>query len=180
VLATSTPADGATARYLLPQGFDAAGRLIFGTNAASQKTRHLETDARCEAVWRDGHRQVRVRGRAVIAGATSPLSQEAYERLTPGCRFGLTMLDQGRAIDESEHARLLRRFDDEFDSDAASTLKCPAHYTQFVLAPDSFEFYQGGHPGYCNDRFLYVRREPDQAAKSGGRACFELHSRLQG
>ena len=35
---------------------------------------------------------------------------------------------------------------------------CPHdRYSAYVLEPQTVEFYSGGHAGYVNDRFLYVR-----------------------
>ena len=33
----------------------------------------------------------------------------------------------------------------------------PQNYAAYALRPSSFEFYSGGHPGYVNDRFLFLK-----------------------
>lgn len=168
VLATCSVEEGATARYLQPHGIDEFGNILLGTNFESQKARHLRNDARCEIVWRDGDRQIRIRGMASVAGPGEAASRDAYANLSAGCRYGLTLLHQGQPIDEAQHHKLLARFDRDFCPDL-QLLEAPDNYTALLLQPSMFEFYQGGHAGYINDRFLYMRKGDS----------FTLHSRLQ-
>ena len=51
----------------------------------------------------------------------------------------------------------------------SATLTVLALFSAFILEPATVEFYQGGHPGFCNDRFLY---------KQIGLAGFVLEGRL--
>lgn len=168
VLATCSVEDGATARYLQPHGIDEFGNILLGTNSTSQKARHLQNDARCEIVWRDGDRQIRIRGMASVAGPGKAASRDAYANLPAGCRYGLTLLHQGQPIEEEQHHKLLARFHRDFHHNV-QLLEPPENYTALLVQPSMFEFYQGGHSGYINDRFLYTRKGDS----------FALHSRLQ-
>lgn len=167
VLATSSPEDGATARTLIPHAIGADG-ILFGTNSESQKARQLKEDSRCEIVWRCDHRQIRIRGTALIGPPAK--TQEVYGKLSPSFRCGLQMLRQGNPVEESTYDQMLAAYDETFTGDDATTGVPPDNYTAIVVKPNTFEFYQGGHPGYINDRFLYTKQED---------GSFTLFSRLQ-
>ncbi|KAJ8607327.1 hypothetical protein CTAYLR_009552 [Chrysophaeum taylorii] len=168
VLATSAPDDGATARYVLPHSF--GDPIILGTNIRSQKARQLLVDGRCELVWRDGDRQVRIRGTAIVAGAADARSLQTFANLAPPRRWGVELLDQGRPIDDEAHDALLRRYETEFNPNNLTA--CPDNFTAVAVTPATIEFFQGGHPAYINDRFLYVRDQADPTT-------FNLLARLQ-
>ncbi|CAK0811619.1 unnamed protein product [Prorocentrum cordatum] len=77
-----------------------------------------------------------------------------------GARLGLAMLRQGEPSSEAAYEELRAAFAEQrqLSVDAQPAPACPhAGYSAFVLEPTSFEFYLGGHPGFLNDRFLFVR-----------------------
>jgi len=171
VVATSCPDGGATARTVVMGTWGpAVGGLVFGSNPNSLKGRQLVADPRCEAVLRWGQRQVRVRG--TVRLGNSEESDAMFRRLSSGQQMGLTFLQQGRRTSETEHDAALEKF---LTMSAASNrgdgnlqqVTRPESYSAFVLEPETLEFYQGGHPGYVNDRLLYVREEATEARMDG-------------
>lgn len=178
VVATSTPQDGATARSVICHKMNEDGGIVFGTNSASQKAQALACDPRCELLFRWGDRQIRVRGRAVIAGDDGLDGEEsptAFARLPRHCQLGLHCLCQGKQISEEEHKASVAAYNEQvvkfgLNPRSGLPIPCPANYTAIVVKPDTFEFYQGGQLGYINDRFLFSR------SPSGS---FPLLTRLQ-
>ena len=156
VIATSSAEGGATARTVVLQSASAEAGLMFGSNRESLKAQQARADGRVEAVLRFGQRQVRVRGQLSLDDAKT---EDSFRRVHPAARVGLAALQQGREIDEHHYAELLKRV--EADLRGPERDVPPPSYVAFVLRPRSFEFYNGGNPSYCNDRFLYVRRDHD-------------------
>ena len=152
VVATSSPAEGATARTVVLQELGDGGALTFGTATESLKARSLAADPRCEAVLRSGHRQVRVRG--VARRATADERARSWRAQPPGARSSLPHLDQGAPVGEKAWAALA-------ESLRAAPLDAspPACYEAFVLEPRTIEFYSGGHDRFLNDRYLYVKKK---------------------
>ena len=169
-LATCDAEGGATARTVVLQAVgEEHGGIMFGSNRFSLKARQATADGRAEAVLRFGQRQARIRGTLRLDEAKSAAS---FGRVAPKARVGLTVLEQGKPVDEATHAKLAAQIDEQLlRGQEDSLVEPPASYVAFVLKPSSFEFYNGGHPAYLNDRFLYVR------AKDGVR--FDLPVRLQ-
>ena len=84
----------------------------------------------------------------------------SFGRVAPKARIGLSTLQQGKPIGEAGHAKLAAQIDKELlEGQEHSLVEPPASYVGFVLTPSSFEFYNGGHPAYLNDRFLYLRAD---------------------
>ena len=152
VLATCSADDGPTARTIICHSADAATGLAFGSNPFSLKGRQLAADKRAEVVFRWGQRQCRVRGS--VARETD--STSFFRTLPRGAQLGLQFLQQGKAIQEDEHAASLARYAALAAADDQGALPAPANYAAYRLEPVSFEFYMGGHEGYVNDRFLYL------------------------
>jgi len=174
-VATSSPEEGATVRSVIFHTMRDDGSIVFGTNSTSQKARTLAADPRCELLFRWGDRQIRIRGRAKTHG-DGPESDAAFARLPRHCQLGLLCLRQGTNISEDEHCASLQSYSEKvanfgLDADGGLSIPRPANYTAIVVEPHCFEFYQGGKPGYINDRFLFVRE-----AATG---AFPLKTRLQ-
>lgn len=169
VIATSSVDGGATARTVVLQTADAKRGLMFGSNRSSLKGRQTAESPKCEAVLRFGQRQVRVRGELRFDESATV---ESFNLVAPSARLGLAALKQGTAVvDESGYQEIAARLTAEAPHAAEKRLAPPSSYVAFVLRPVSFEFYNGGHACYCNDRFLYVR--------SAGGDAFESPVRLQ-
>lgn len=186
VLATSSPADGATARTVICQQCgEQCGGLVVATNGESLKSRQIHEDPRVETVFRWGDRQVRVRGRARLGDAVE--SDNAWITLSREQRLGLTLLQQGEPCSEMGHVAISKAWRSlalkhgcNGDSNAGAAhgtlIPRPQHFSALIVQPESFEFYTGGHPGYVNDRFLYTRRAESNGAEY---SSFELVGRLQ-
>ena len=159
IVATADADGGPTARTVVLQLADSSIGLVFGSSRSSLKGRQATADGRAELVLRHGQRQVRVRGRLRLDEA---LAARSFQLVAPPARLGLQQLQQGHEIGEQAWEALRTQVDEAVaqSSDGDSGLLTPpADYVAFVLSPDSFEFYNGGHPAYMNDRFLFVRRE---------------------
>jgi pyridoxamine 5'-phosphate oxidase len=167
-LATSSPSGGATARTVLLQKLDQNVGLIFGSQASSLKGSDAAADVRAEAVLRLGERQVRFRGTLRLGDAGQ--SDDAFHRVPRGAQLGLTLLRQGTPCNDDEYAAIEQRWLAlAAADDGEAPVARPADFSAFILEPATVEFYQGGHPGFCNDRFLY---------KQIGLAGFVLEGRL--
>jgi pyridoxamine 5'-phosphate oxidase len=155
-IATADAEGGPTARTVVLQVVDEQlGGLLFGSNRFSLKARQVTADGRAEAVLRFGQRQVRMRGKVRLEEGLTALS---YKHVAPTARLGLATLEQGRSIDEEAHGKLAADIRNRMlDGGGQAPAKPPRSYVAFVLTPGSFEFYNGGHPAYLNDRFLYVQ-----------------------
>ena len=160
VLATSSPSEGATARTVLLQSITPEGGLVIGTTPSSLKGRQLADDPRAEVVMRWGQLQARIRG--TMRKGTPDETAHAFAGLPLGAKLGLPLLSQGKPVDEAGYAAIAAAYAAKADAFESSPTKeappCPTGiYSAYVLEPRCVEFYSGGHPGYVNDRFLYVR-----------------------
>ena len=82
----------------------------------------------------------------------------------------MTLLRQGTPCNDDEYAAIEQRWLAlAAADDGEAPVARPADFSAFILEPATVEFYQGGHPGFCNDRFLY---------KQIGLAGFVLEGRL--
>lgn len=156
VLATSSPEEGATARTLLLQKIDSTGGLVFGTSPGSLKGRSLAQDDRAEVVMRWGNQQVRCRGRMRKGSASE--TESAFAGLPVGAQLGLPLLEQGAPIDDAAYAKVAAAYEEKAMLQQSNSNPCPHdRYSAYVLELQTVEFYSGGHAGYVNDRFLFIR-----------------------
>ena len=95
--------------------------------------------------------------RGVMRPGTAEENEAVFRDQPPGATVGLPMLKQGHAIDEAGHASLVARWEAAW-ANGATTPACPPCYVAWRLEPHSVEFYSGGHAGFMNDRYLYVRQ----------------------
>ena len=78
------------------------------------------------------------------------------------------MLRQGEPIDEASYTAIEKRYQAvSANTSSADSLEPPPNYSAFLLTPRSVEFYSGGHPGYINDRFLYVCADDTEGGARG-------------
>ena len=128
---------------------------------------------------RFGHRQVRARGVArpgteTRADVTTPRrrrdadttlrpagtateTKQSWGSLPPGARLGLPVLDQGAPVVPANWDALVSRVQERLDAPARPAGAPPDCYVSYVVEPRTIEFYSGGHAGFMNDRWLYVR-----------------------
>lgn len=170
VVATGDFSEGPTARTVVLQVATSELGLMFGSSRSSLKGRQAIADGRAECVLRHGQRQVRIRG---VLRLDDSKSAESFQRVAPSARVGLQALKQGAPINEHGWAQLGAEVNVTARSVFSGPPAPPEDYTAFVLVPRTFEFYNGGHPSYLNDRFLYVRD------LRGDSLDFEVPVRLQ-
>ena len=127
-------------------------QTLFGSSRSSLKGRQALADGRAEAVVRHGQRQVRIRGELRLDESKAT---ESFRRVAPSAQHGLAVLQQGAPIDEAGWSSLAAKVDASLER--AGEVPPPDDYVAFILTPRTIEFYNGGHPNYLNDRFLYVR-----------------------
>jgi len=172
-VATCTPEEGPTVRSVIFHTMLEDGSIVFGTNSQSQKSRCLLQDPRCELLFRWGDRQIRIRGRAEMGNSAE--NEAAFGRLPRHCQLGLHCLSQGQNCNEEQHQESISAYAGMVSSyglaDDGKSVPRPSAYTAVIVRPKTFEFYQGGQPGYINDRFLFARQT------SAG--AFSLVTRLQ-
>jgi pyridoxine/pyridoxamine 5'-phosphate oxidase len=169
VLATSSPSGGATARTVILQRWGSEfGGLVFGSQRSSLKGRDVVSDPRAEAVLRLGQRQIRFRGEVRFGSREE--SRAAFGRLPRGSQIGLQLLRQGEACADEAYAECKRCWRALADADEGGDWRCPDDYVAMILEPCTIEAYSGGHPGYINDRWLWVRSDDGR---------FILETRLQ-
>ena len=142
---------------------------MFGSQRSSLKGRDVAADPRAEAVLRLGQRQLRFRGK--IRFGSDAESEAAFGRLSRGAQIGLQLLRQGEVCpSEQAHGELEGRWRALADTDNGGRWPRPQDFVAMILEPSCVEAYSGGHAGYVNDRWLWVRA-------ADGR--FALETRLQ-
>ena len=107
VLATSCADEGPTARTVVCRDVCEEGSITFGTNPNSLKGRSLRDEPRCEAVFRWGTRQVRLRGTCAVDNDNT---EEMFRTLPRPARVSLELLHpigQGNDVSEAKHQELL-------------------------------------------------------------------------
>lgn len=137
--------DGPLARTVLIKYHDARG-LVFFTDLQSRKVRQMTENPQVSLLfpWLAQNRQVGITGRAERLGGLA-----AVKCFLLGQHSGVT----ARVAVEMQLAELTRRF-------GTGVLPLGASWGGYRVVPDSMEFFQGYGP-LQHDRFLYVRKEPD-------------------
>ena len=156
VLATATAEGRPSARVVLMKGFDGNGFTFF-TNYESHKGRDLAVNPFAAVVfwWEPLERQVRIEGRVTKVSAAE--SDEYFYSRPLGSRIGAWVSQQSRVI--PDRTALDRRYVETQAEYSESHPDRPPFWGGYRLAPDTFEFWQGG-PNRLHDR-LRFSRQPD-------------------
>lgn len=151
VLATVDSDGRPAARTVLLRGQDERS-LLFFTNYASAKGRHLEAQPHAAVVflWREQHRQVRAAG--LVERAAGDESDAYWVSRPGGARVAAAASPQSEAI--PDRATLERWFDGLAGDFPDGNVPRPPHWGGYRLVPDTWEFWQGRRHR-LHDRFRY-------------------------
>lgn len=131
--------------------------LVFCTSYESRKSRALATHAVASALfwWPGLMRQVRAVGPTVRV--PRPRSEELFRRDSRAAQIEAWASRQSEPI--GRRADLLEAVRETELRFSGSDVPYPPHWGGYTIDVDTFEFWQGGHPGNLNDRIVLVRRE---------------------
>ena len=154
-LATTTPDDAPSVRFVLLKGIDQRG-VEFYTNYESRKKRELAANPRATLaiLWRPLQRQVRVEGTVErLSGEESDAYFAGRARLS---RIGAWASRQSteipdRAFLEDRVAELESRY-------PGDDVPRPDYWGGYVLRPHAIEFWEG-RPNRLHDREQFTRGE---------------------
>lgn len=153
VLSTVSATGRPSSRMVLLKGLDERG-LSFYTNYSSRKGEELAGQPECSVVfpWHALQRQVRVEGAATRL--TDAENDEYFASRPRDSQIGAWASSQSHVV--GSRAELDRRYADTVARFAGGPVPRPPYWGGFVIAPVTFEFWQGRR-GRMHDRFRFRR-----------------------
>ena len=144
-----------TQRTVLLKYYDHQG-IVFFTNYASRKARHIDQNADVCLLfpWYLLQRQVEINGRAIKISAAQ--SVKYFLARPRGAQLGAWASPQSSVIKtthllEAKFEELKRRF-------SGRPVPCPSFWGGYRVIPNRFEFWQGC-PNRMHDRYQYTRQD---------------------
>ncbi|MEL7060448.1 MAG: pyridoxamine 5'-phosphate oxidase [Acidobacteriota bacterium] len=156
-LATVDAEGAPSVRVVLLKGHDDRG-LRFFTNADSAKGREFSQRPQAAAcfLWKELHRQVRVRGRVTPIGREE--SRRYFHSRPRGSQIAAAASPQSQPI--TDRAALEHLFDATEERFSGRDVELPDVWGGFVLSIERLELWQGRR-SRLHDRFVYSRPRPD-------------------
>lgn len=152
VLATISPDNKPSARYVLLKSFDQNG-FVFFTHSVSDKGQHLEQNPHASLVfyWSPLHRQVRIEG--LVSQVSSEEADEYFASRPYGSRIAVHVAHQSSSVEsrefmEKKMAALELEFPDQVPR--------PDTWLGYRVAPQRIEFWQG-RENRLHDRIVYEK-----------------------
>lgn len=151
-------ADGQpSARIVLLKGHDAQG-FIWYTSYNSQKGLDLAHNAKAALLfyWRESERQVRISGS--VSQLPLAVSQAYFQTRPKESQISALASAQSEVV--AKRAELEARVEKLKAQYADGEVPLPPQWGGYVLAPETYEFWQG-RVGRLHDRFRYTRTAQD-------------------
>lgn len=152
-LATAAPDGRPSVRMVLLKGHGPEG-FTFYTNARSRKGREIAANPQAALLfhWKSLRRQIRIEGPLAEVGPGE--ADDYFQSRARESQLGAVASDQSAPM--AERAEFVARYLDAERRFATSPVQRPAHWTGFLLRPQTIEFWHD-RPFRLHERRLFTR-----------------------